>query len=128
MAKKLVEGHASKQAPANRTTFFEILKFHITGNDERYDFSDIVKACKVYNSGREITAYIERHGFRLIKGISERTKLDPSRNNGLAPSITRRYLGTWKNTDQPMTEKDLEKLVRISAEVDLEPWKEACTF
>ena len=128
MARKQVEGRASKQAPANRTTYFETLMFHITGNDEAFDFSDICKAFRSYNSGREITAYVERNGFAIRKGISERTKCDPDRNCGMTPNISRRYIGTWKNNDQPITRKDLDKLIRISASVELEAWKEAISF
>ena len=126
--KKQVEGHSSKQAPANRTTYFEILKFHITGNQEEYDFESIEKAFKAYNSGREITAYIERHGFRLQKGISERTKLDPDRNCGMTPNISKKRIGTWNNKSQLLTNKDVDKLVMVSVEASMNPWKEAISF
>ena len=128
MSRKMVEGHASKQAPANRTTFFEVLKFHITGNSSEYDFSDFVKACNAYNSGREVTAYIERHGFRMRKGISERVKMDESRNCGMTPIITQRYIGTWKAKDQPFTQEDIAHLIRLTTELNGKEWKEVCTF
>jgi hypothetical protein len=128
MPRKQVEGHASKQAPANRTTYFEILKFHIIGNDSKYDFTDLCKAMRVYNSGREIMAYIERHGFMLRKGISARTMCDPSRNCGMTPVITEKVIGVWSNKHNMLTQKDVDKLVKLSVETNLKEWKEAISF
>lgn len=126
--KKQIEGHASKQAPANRTTYFEILKFHIVGNDSSYDFTSLEKAMRVYNSGREIMAYIERHGFRLKKCVSMRTACDPSRECGLAPIITEKVIGVWSNKHNLITKGELDRLVKLSVETNLKEWKEVCTF
>lgn len=126
--KKQVEGRASKQAPANRTTYFEVVKYHITGNDPAYDFEDILKAMRAYNSGREVTAYIERHGFAIRKGISDRTKCDPARNCGMTPNISIKYIATFDRKHQPLTERVLNRIVKIDANAKSEQWKELITF
>ena len=126
--KKQVEGHSSKQSPANRTTYFETLKFHISNSDASFDFTDIVKFERVYSSGREVSAYIERVGFTLRKGISDRTKMDETRNCGMIPVISQRHIGTWKRKDQPLTNEDFYKLCKAAASVSGNPWKEECNF
>lgn len=117
-----------KQAPANRTTYFEVVKYHITGNQQCYDFTDIHKAIKAYNSGREITVYIERHGFRILKGLSERTKLDPDRNCGMTPQISVKNIATFDNKHHPLTEELLIKIITLDYETNSNPWKETITF
>lgn len=74
--KKQVLGKASKQAPANRTVYFEHVMFHITGNNASYDFSDYSKFEKVLASGREVTAYYYRTGFALHRNTSAMTPSD----------------------------------------------------
>lgn len=74
--KKQVEGRSSKQAPANRTVWFEHVMFHITGNDSSYDFDDVEKAITNIKSGREVTAYYYREGFTLHRGSEVVTPRD----------------------------------------------------
>jgi hypothetical protein len=126
--KKQVEGHTSKKAPANRTTYFEVVKYHITGTPENADFTDIFKAMKCYNAGREVTAYVERNGYAIRKGISERTKCDPGKNCGMSPNISKRYIATFNRKAQPLTQILLDHIIRIDATASLEPWKELITF
>ena len=133
--KKQVLGHASKQKCAYRTTYFEVVKFHITGNDSEYDFTDIYKAFRAYNSGREISVYIERHGFTLRKGLSLRVTTGATysyggENCGLSPAISQKWLGTWSAKAQPITEEELTRLINKHTKVNTigDGWHEECNF
>lgn len=75
-SKKQVLGGKSKQAPANRTVYFEHVMFHITGNNSSFDFTDYNKFERVLESGREITAYYYRTGFTLYRNTSAVTPKD----------------------------------------------------
>lgn len=67
--KKQVEGHTSKQTPANRTIYEIRIKYtkFVNGANPTSTY-DFVKAYKWYINGNNVSIIDEKHGFKMERG------------------------------------------------------------
>lgn len=99
-----------KQKPCNRYTYYERIAFHITKGGDTYDLE---KAIRCYNAGREITLYIEKRMFGLIRN-----------SENVTDGITRREIFTRDRKNNPLTQDDINYIIAKDVDARLNIWKQ----
>ena len=92
MPKKMVEGHSSKQAPANRTTYYQNIYFRRCGDTNGYlplNSENIERVNTWVKCGNQVMVIARYEGYAMHRntGISYKPSASGDYSDGITPNI-----------------------------------------
>lgn len=117
MSKKMVEGHASKQAPASRSLVFVDIVYRRPGC---VGFtSNLQRAVKWYENGNAVQVVERRQAFKLVRGTAA------VNYSGITETV---YTEWHKKSGKTIDTKHLNHIARVNAQNDHGNGRMVCTF